>query len=432
MNFDPRKAKALQPGQHIIFKEYSGLRLLASAKVRTWIYRYRSSVDSRLRQLVIGRWPSMSFPAAIVAWEKIKNQRDSGVDPVLEAKQAKLAEKELVKKSQAEKAESAYSVRTLCDEYLEGHVYRHRAKKGAKEITRMFDTMLSDFESLPSTSITRTMAFDLIQRYAGTSPVQAGKLRCELGAAWDYAMDAGRLPETAVNWWRLILRGKIRSKGKSVAGVKIGTAKRILSEGEVGELLAWLPNFPEQAADVLLLYLWTGARGSEIVGMTGAEISKEDGQYWWTIPKVRTKNARHERAADQRVPLFGRGLDIVLRRKGLYGESFLFPARFNNTHIEQHTILYQVHYRQPYCPTRPEVVRLRLTVSHWAPHDLRRTARTLLAKLGCPDSVGEVILGHMLPGVVGIYNRHHYDDEKQIWLCALSNHLESLVKSFEG
>lgn len=78
MQFDARAAKALQPGQHIAFDDYPGLRLFAMAKVRTWCYRYRSTVDGRLRQVSIGHWPSMSFPAAIVAWEAFKNQRDSG------------------------------------------------------------------------------------------------------------------------------------------------------------------------------------------------------------------------------------------------------------------------------------------------------------------------------------------------------------------
>lgn len=275
------------------------------------------------------------------------------------------------------------------------------------------------------------MAFDLIQKYAAILPVQAGKLRCELGAAWDYAMDTGRLPEAAVNWWRLILRGKIRSKGKAIEGKNIGVVKRVLTEDEIGELIAWLPNFAPIITDVLTLYLWTGTRGSEIVGMSGSEISEEGGQVWWTIPKIRTKNARHETATDQRVPLFGRGLTVVLRRKKLYGDGFLFPSRHKVGHIEQKYVTEQVFYRQPYSQIRPEQVRPRLTVTHWAPHDLRRTSRTLLAKLGCPDAVGETILGHMLPGVVGTYNRHQYDDEKRLWLFNLSEHLESLAKRFE-
>jgi integrase len=431
MQFDARTAKALLPGQYMAFDDYPGLRLSAMAKVRTWFYRYRSSVDGRLRQVSIGHWPSMSFPSAIVAWEALKNQRDSGRDPVLEAKQAKLEAKALTLKQEAANSENAYSVRVLCDEYLEGHVCRHRAPKGSAEITRMFNTMLGDMADLPSTAITRAMAFDLIQKYAAISPVQAGKLRCELGAAWDYAMDAGRLPEAAVNWWRLILRGKVRSKGKTIEGKNIGVIKRVLTEDEVGELIAWLPNFAPIITDVLTLYLWTGTRGSEIVGMSGTEISEEGGRVWWTIPKVRTKNARHETATDQRVPLFGRGLTVVLRRKKLYGDGFLFPSRHKVGHIEQKYVTEQVFYRQPYCKIRPEQVRPRLTVSHWAPHDLRRTSRTLLAKLGCPDAVGETILGHMLPGVVGTYNRHQYDDEKSLWLFNLSEHLELLAKRFE-
>ncbi len=54
MNFDARTAKALTPGQHIIISDYPGLRLVASAKVRTWIYRYKSPVDKRMRQIAIG------------------------------------------------------------------------------------------------------------------------------------------------------------------------------------------------------------------------------------------------------------------------------------------------------------------------------------------------------------------------------------------
>ena len=60
-------------------------------------------------------------------------------------------------------------------------------------------------------------------------------------------------------------------------------------------------------------------------------------------------------------------------------------------------------------------------MSHWAPHDLRRTLRTMLAALGCPHDVAESVLGHMQPSV---YNRHHYDRERREWITKLSAHLE--------
>ena len=71
-----------------------------------------------MRQVAISRWPVISFPATIVAWEGLKNQRDSGVDPVLSKKQEKIAVQASIEKQKSEKAESAYSVRVLCDEYL--------------------------------------------------------------------------------------------------------------------------------------------------------------------------------------------------------------------------------------------------------------------------------------------------------------------------
>ena len=120
---------------------------------------------------------------------------------------------------------------------------------------------------------------------------------------------------------------------------------------------------------------------------------------------------------------------IIERRKQVYKDGYLFPSRFRkDQHIDQSTVQTQVFYRQPYCLTRPEFIRPRLPVSRWAPHDLRRSSRTLLAKLGCPDSVAETILGHMLPGIVGVYNQHQYDDEKLEWMSILSGHLESLAR----
>lgn len=59
---------------------------------------------------------------------------------------------------------------------------------------------------------------------------------------------------------------------------------------------------------------------------------------------------------------------------------------------------------------------------------MRRTSRTLLAAMGCPDEIGEAIIGHMKEGVVGVYNLHAYDNERRDWLKQLDVRLESLAK----
>lgn len=432
MTFDARTIKLLPAGQHLTSPDFPGLRLEASAQYRTWIYRYKSPIDGRMRQTKIGRWPAMSLHAAVARWEELRATREAGADPALEVKQARAEKRQADAAAKTAQVQAAYTVADLCADYYEGYVRLSRAKKGADEVRRMFDTMLGPCGTMAATEVTRSHAFDLIQSYAATAPVQAKKLRSELGAAWDYASDAGRLPDTVPNWWRQILRGKIKSKGKKIAGERIGTAKRVLSPEEIGTLIRWLPNFTALVEDALTLYLWTGTRGAEIVALEGREVRQETGGiWWWTIPKTKTKNARHENATDLRVPLFGRALNVVLRRKERFGDGWLFPARTRDgrvAHTEQKAVQVAVYNHQPYSTTRPELERARLPVTHWAPHDLRRSARTLLAAMGCPGDVAESVLGHMIPGVAGAYNRHQYDAERVEWLRRLSDRLEELAQ----
>jgi integrase len=52
----------------------------------------------------------------------------------------------------------------------------------------------------------------------------------------------------------------------------------------------------------------------------------------------------------------------------------------------------------------------------WVLHDLRRTFRTRLSKLGVRFEVAEKCLGHQFGGVHGTYDQHDYKDEMaQAW-----------------
>jgi integrase len=64
---------------------------------------------------------------------------------------------------------------------------------------------------------------------------------------------------------------------------------------------------------------------------------------------------------------------------------------------------------------------------HWTLHDLRRTARSLMAKAGVADNIAERVLGHTIGGVQGIYNRHDYFDEKSDALQRLATLIEQII-----
>lgn len=92
-------------------------------------------------------------------------------------------------------------------------------------------TKIAPIAGSPAASITRTQAFDLLHggRHA---PRNAAILRSEPGAAWDYALDAGRVPEDAPNGWHQVMRGKLKSAGRKRGG-KVENVKRVLSEDDL-------------------------------------------------------------------------------------------------------------------------------------------------------------------------------------------------------
>ena len=75
----------------------------------------------------------------------------------------------------------------------------------------------------------------------------------------------------------------------------------------------------------------------------------------------------------------------------------------------------------------PEDVKV---FEQWQVHDLRRTVATNLQKLGIKLEVTEAVLNHVSgsrAGIVGVYQRHEYSDEKRAALDAWARQLDAIV-----
>ena len=66
-------------------------------------------------------------------------------------------------------------------------------------------------------------------------------------------------------------------------------------------------------------------------------------------------------------------------------------------------------------------------VQGWTIHDLRRTARSLMSRAGVPSEHAERCLGHVIGGVEGTYDRHHYREEMLIAYEKLSTLISQIV-----
>jgi len=132
---------------------------------------------------------------------------------------------------------------------------------------------------------------------------------------------------------------------------------------------------------------------------------------WWTIPAEYSKNG-----LPHRVPLSKLALDILKQMETISGKGeWVFPSPVKKCgHIRnvQKTALRIREYSQ---------------VLDFRPHDLRRTAASLMTGMGIPRLTVSKILNHVEQGVTRVYDRYSYDKEKRIALDKWSQRLEQIL-----
>ena len=68
-------------------------------------------------------------------------------------------------------------------------------------------------------------------------------------------------------------------------------------------------------------------------------------------------------------------------------------------------------------------------ISDWHLHDIRRSVRTGLSRIGVLPNIAEEVLGHVThkSGVVGVYDRHDYSGEVGMALARWAEELRAIV-----
>ena len=183
-----------------------------------------------------------------------------------------------------------------------------------------------------------------------------------------------------------------------------GSRDRILTDDEVK--LFWsatdgLPFF----RDFYRVLLLTAQRREEVSGMRWDEIAGAT----WTIPGSRTKNGNtHIVHLSPQVKAI---LDALPRRgEYVFGKQGTGPI-------------------SGYSKAKRNLDK-RLTIPAWRVHDLRRTARSGLAKMRIPKEVASKILNHSSSGkdrLDDVYNRYDYLEERRMALEAWANYVDELV-----
>jgi integrase len=354
-------------------------------------FMLRKTVAGRYRNITLGRFSDrFSLADARKQARQILSDVETKLDPVtaLPPKQ---------------KRGSGHTVRALWPAYK-------RAKdhlRNVREIERVFNRhILPAFGDRAADAITRSEITAFIDDIAERAPVMARNVLGYFSAFYSWALP--RLDRMPGN--------PCRDAGRPPAPKP---RDRVLTEREVGVLWHVLEDEPAPFGPAIKLLLLTGQRRNEVFEANREEFNLP--AKLWTIPKERAKNG-----ATHLVPLPPKAAAIVDYLLDSSRSEKLLPARGNWD-------VGPSGFSKAMARIRSELEsRLGEPVAHWTLHDLRRTMATGLQRLGVRLEVTEAVLNHISgsrSGIVGVYQRHHYFDEKRAALTSWNKEVARLARA---
>jgi len=354
---------------------------------RSWAVRYR--FGGKACKFTLGSYPAIDLKTAREMAGRTKGRVEEGKDPGAEKKTAKAASA----------IPASDLIETAAARFLSQYVKRNLKPSTVAEIERILNKeIIPAWRGRRLSEVRRSDVHDLLD-----SIIDRGK-----------PIAANRV----LSWFRrmcswAIERGLIETN--PCTGIKAPTAEtareRVLSDEELKAV--WLAAEPlgQPYTEFVKLLILTGQRRNEVAGMTWRELDLA--AKIWTIPSARCKNGR-----EHQVPLSDHAVEILRSLPKIADSEFVFT-------------LYGKRSITAFALTKQRIgERMPDDVLPWTLHDVRRTVASGLARLGINLPVIEKLLNHVsgsFAGIVGVYQRHSFADEKRAAMQAWSRHVEAIA-----
>lgn len=380
----------------------SGLYIVVQTSgTKSWAVRYRCA--GKPRKLTLGRFASkegspdgLTLKEARRAASEALDAASVGFDPA--------TEKQAAKAERAVKA-SRDSVEALFETYAKRHL--STIKSGATAKRELQRHAVAEWKGRDIHSITKRDILDLLDGIVDSGrATTANRLRAYLGKFFNWCIERDVIDASPMVG--------VRAPAKEVS------RDRVMSDDEIRWFWKACNRAGQPWGPMGKILLLTGQRLGEVAGMNDAEIVGET----WHLSAGRTKNGR---AHD--VPLSESALDVLagmhrIKSKSGYVHSTNGETPVSGFHRARDCLA--VHMQA----AADEDCVERFDIPHWTFHDLRRTAATGMARLGIPVRVTEAVLNHVSGtggGIVAVYQRHDFADEKRNALDAWARLVRSLV-----
>ena len=384
--FTVRAVEAMRPGitrREIPDAHMPGLYLVIQPSgAKSWAVRYRH--QGQTRKHTLGSYPAIDLKAARQLGARALRGAAEGRDPGWEKAQVRSARID--------------SIEHVAAQFIERHCKRSNRPRTAQETERLLRLhVLPRWKGCKISEITRRDVLDVIDRVIDDgAPIAANRVLAAV--------------RKMLNW--AVARDIITAS--PCAGVKPPTPERSrdrkLSDDELrlvwlaGEQVGW-PFGP-----LIHLLILTGQRRDEVAKMEWREVDIE--RQLWTLPRERVKNNEpHE------VPLSSAAI-AILSGVPQIGGHFVLTTSGKVPSSNYSKSKHQLDALLP--PNMPP----------WRLHDLRRTVASGMARLGINLPVIEKVLNHAsgsFAGIVGVYQRHSFADEKRRALEAWGSFVDGVL-----
>lgn len=289
--------------------------------------------------------------------------------------------------------------KTVAENFIERHV-KKQGLRSAGEIERQFKVYIyPEWGKEPFPSIRRARVVELLDKIEDENgPVMADRVLATLRKMFNWVEVRDEDYSSPV------------VRGMRVSSAKGRARKRILSDDEIRELWAdWSTSGAFGA--FLQTCLLTGQRRAKVLSMCWADMSK-DGT--WTIPAEAREKVN---AGSLKLPKLA--IEIIRARPVVENNPHVFAGRgkvrIGNLGNDKAALNKRVPTKEP-----------------WTIHDLRRTAKSLMARAGIRPDISERVLGHVIAGVEGVYDQHDYATEKAKALEKLAGTVKLILNPPKG
>jgi integrase len=370
-----------------------GVRVTA-AGARAFVLNYR--LRGREHRFTIGAWPDWSVLKAVREARNLRQRVDRGENPI----------------EDRTPSPATASVASILDEFVARYVRNHKQplrERTADEYESAFKRLVKPhIGKLGKYEVRRSHIIKMLDEIEDANgPVMADRTLAYVRKAFNwYATrdDQFNVP---------VVRGMARVKPKERART------RVLSDEEIRAIWPELAKAGTFGALTKTLLL-TAQRRDEVAHMSRKEIGSDG---IWTIPAERYKSKR-----PNSIPLSEAALAVIAAQPKHDDCDYVFPSRaktpysgYSKSKARLDKVIFASMKKQAKKGAKVE------QIPNWTLHDLRRTAKTLMARAGVRPDISERVLGHVIAGVEGTYDRHSYADEKRDALEKLAGMVERIL-----